>query len=47
LNREGAEISLEVKIEAQSENGIKRNTLNIVRETLSQISAKVLEEKQE
>ncbi|MGC9014718.1 MAG: ATP-binding protein [Thermoproteota archaeon] len=47
LNREGAEISLEVKIEAQSENGIKRNTLNIVRETLSQINAKVLEEKQE
>jgi len=48
LSREGAQISLEVKIEAKSEKGINRNTLeNIVKETLKQIGANILEEKEE
>lgn len=47
LSREGAQISLEVKIEAQSEKGIKKDTLDLKRETLNQIGAKVMEEKEE
>jgi len=48
LSREGAQISLEVKIEAKSEKGINRNTLeNVVKETLKQIGASILEEKEE
>jgi hypothetical protein len=48
LRSEDAQISLEVKIEAQSEKGISRNTLDLkIKETLTQIGAKVLEEKEE
>ena len=48
LRREGAQISLEVKIGAESEGGISRNILDLkVKETLNQIGAKVLEEKEE
>jgi hypothetical protein len=48
LSHEGAQISLEVKIEAQSEQGIKRDTLDPkIKETSTQIGAKVLEEKEE
>jgi len=48
LRSEGAQISLEVKIEAQSEKGISRNTLDLkIRETLNQVGARVLEEKEE
>jgi len=48
LNQEGAQISLEVKIEAQSEQGISRNTVDLkIKETLNQIGANVLEEKEE
>jgi len=37
-----------VKIDAKSEKGINRNTLeNIVKETLKQIGASVLEEEEE
>ncbi|MBO3798316.1 MAG: DUF499 domain-containing protein [Thermoproteota archaeon] len=47
LHREGAQVApLEVRIEATSEKGISRNTVNItVKETLNQIGAKVVEEK--
>lgn len=46
LHREGAQVApLEVKIEAFSEKGISRNTVNItIKETLNQIGAKVVEE---
>jgi predicted AAA+ superfamily ATPase len=48
LDREGAQISLEVKIEAESKQGISRDTLNLkIKETLNQIGAKILEEKEE
>ena len=48
LSREGAQISLEVKIEAESEQGISRDTLDLkIKETLNQIGASVLEEKEE
>jgi len=48
LRREGADISLEVKIEAKSQQGIKRDTLELkVKETLNQIGAEVLEEHEE
>ena len=48
LRREGAQISLEVKIEAQSDKGISRDTLDLkIKETLKQIGAEVLEEKEE
>jgi hypothetical protein len=48
LSREGAQISLEVKIEAQSEQGISRDTLDLkIKETLKQIGANVLEEQEE
>lgn len=48
LSTEGAQISLEIKVDAQSEKGINRNTLDFkVKETLNQIGAKVLEEKEE
>lgn len=48
LKREGAQIRLEVKIEAQSDEGISRNTLDItIKETLKQIGAEILEEEEE
>jgi len=48
LNREGAKISLKMKIEATSEKGISKDTLDLkVRETLRQIGAKITEEKAE
>jgi hypothetical protein len=48
LSREGAQISLEVRIEAESKQGISRNTLDLtIKETLNQIGANVLEEKEE
>ncbi|MEM1574094.1 MAG: hypothetical protein QXY96_06435, partial [Candidatus Methanomethylicaceae archaeon] len=48
LSREGAQISLEVKIEAESKQGISKDTLDLkIKETLNQIGAKVLEEKEE
>jgi predicted AAA+ superfamily ATPase len=47
LRREGAQIApLEVRIEATSEKGISKDTLDLkVKETLNQIGAKVVEEK--
>jgi hypothetical protein len=46
LNREGAMISLRMKIEASSETGISKDTLDLkVRETLRQIGAKIIEER--
>jgi len=48
LNREGAKISLKMRIEALSEKGISKDTLDLkVKETLSQIGAKIIEEKRE
>jgi hypothetical protein len=48
LNREGARISLEVKIEAHSEEGISKDTLDLkIKETLNQIGAKIIEEEAE
>jgi len=48
LTREGAKISLEVKIEAQSEEGISKDTLDLkIKETLNQIGAKIIEEEAE
>jgi len=48
LNREGVKISLKMKIEATSEKGISKDTLDLkVRETLRQIGAKITEEKAE
>lgn len=48
LSREGAQISLEVKIEAQSEQGISKDTLDLkIKETLNQIGADILEEEKE
>jgi len=45
LNQEGAQVTLEMKIEAQSEKGISKDTLDLkIRETLNQIGAKVVEE---
>ena len=47
LQHDGARISLEIKIDAESPQGIKSDTLNLkIRETLKQIGAKVLEEKE-
>jgi hypothetical protein len=47
LSREGAQISLEVKIETRSEQGISKDTLDLkIKETLKQIGASVLEEKE-
>jgi hypothetical protein len=46
LNREGARILLRMKIEASSERGISKDTLDLkVRETLRQIGAKIIDEK--
>lgn len=46
LSKEGAEISLEIKIDATSKRGISKDTFNLkVKETLSQIGAKIEEEK--
>jgi hypothetical protein len=48
LNQEGAQISLEIKIEAQSLRGISKNTLDLkIKETLNQIGANILEEQEE
>jgi len=48
LTQEGASISLEVNIDAHSEQGISRDTLDLkIKETLNQIGAKVLEEQEE
>ena len=48
LNREGAEITLDLDIQARAEKGISRNTLNLtIKETLNQIGAKVIEERTE
>jgi len=48
LNREGARISLLMKIEASSEKGISKDTLDLkVRETLRQIGAKIIDERYE
>jgi hypothetical protein len=48
LYHEGAKISLRMKIDASSEKGISKNTLDLkVRETLRQIGAKIIDEKTE
>jgi predicted AAA+ superfamily ATPase len=48
LNQEGAQINLEIKIEAQSTQGISKNTLDLkIKETLNQIGAKITEEQHE
>jgi adenine deaminase len=48
LSREGAKMSVEVKIDAQSERGISRDTLDFkIKEMLNQIGAKILEEHEE
>jgi len=48
LSTEGAQISLEIKVEAQSDKGINKHTLDSkVKETLNQIGAKIIEEKEE
>jgi hypothetical protein len=48
LSREGADISLEVKIDAKSEKGISKDTIDLkIKETLSQINATILEEEEE
>jgi len=48
LNQEGAQINLEIKIEAQSPQGISRNTLDLkIKETLNQIGAKIIEAQEE
>ncbi|MEM3798286.1 MAG: DUF499 domain-containing protein [Candidatus Bathyarchaeia archaeon] len=48
LNQEGAQINLEIKIEAQSPQGISKNTLDLkIKETLNQIGAHVLEQREE
>jgi len=45
LNNEGANILLKMKIEASSEKGISKDTYNSkIKETLSQIGAKIIEE---
>jgi len=48
LNREGAKISLKMKIEAMSEKGINKDIFDLkVKETLRQIGAKIIEERTE
>jgi len=48
LNREGAQIFLEIKLEAQSDAGISRDVLDLkIKETLNQIGAEVIEEESE
>lgn len=48
LNREGVQISLEIKLETQSDTGISRDTLDLkIKETLNQIGAEVVEEETE
>jgi hypothetical protein len=48
LQSEGAQISLKMRIEAISEKGINKDTYELkVKETLRQISAKIIEEKTE
>jgi hypothetical protein len=48
LNQEGAKIALEMTITAESEQGIKKGTLDLkIKETLNQIKANILEEREE
>lgn len=48
LNSDGAEISLRMEIEAESKEGIGKDTIDLkVKETLKQIGAQILEEKEE
>ena len=48
LSEEGAKITLELKIDAVSEKGIKRDTFDLkIKETLNQIGAKIEEERVE
>lgn len=48
LKREGADIRLNVEIDAESESGIKKDTLQLkIKETLKQIKAEILEWKEE
>ena len=47
LNSDGAKITLEMKIDAQSEKGISRNTIDLkIKETLSQIGAEIVKEEE-
>jgi hypothetical protein len=47
LRRDGANITLEVRIDADSQQGISRDTVDMkVKETLKQIGAEVLEEEE-
>jgi len=48
LSREGAEITLDLDIQARAERGISRSTLDLtVKETLNQVGAKIIEERTE
>jgi len=48
LAKDGAQISLKMEVEAESKEGIKKDTVDLkVKETLNQIGAKILEEKEE
>jgi hypothetical protein len=48
LIKDSAQISLKVEVEAESKEGIKKDTIDLkVKETLNQIGAKILEEKEE
>lgn len=48
LRQDGAEVKVEIRVEARSERGIKESTLEQkIRETLLQIDAMILEEKSE
>ena len=47
LSSEGAQISLEIKIDAQSEKGISRDTIDLkIKETLNQIEAEIIKEEE-
>ncbi|WP_201351339.1 hypothetical protein [Thermus thermophilus] len=43
LQREGAEMELQIELRARSQEGIPRATLDKIRETLDQLQAKVEE----
>ncbi|MCS7063069.1 MAG: DUF499 domain-containing protein [Methylacidiphilales bacterium] len=45
LQNDGADIALQITLEARSQSGIKQMTLKNVQETLQQIGAKVIEER--
>ncbi len=47
LQEKGAQISLEMKLEAKFDKGISRETLNLIKEALNKINAKIIEEKTE